>query len=213
MPVTLNSTPGDPNANTFATLAYLKAYIPTRLPQVAWAVAALATGSAGDDTLSYALIAAARELRACFRWNGTIAVAGQALSFPRVGLLTRNGEALPSNGTGCLPTDLLDAQSEWALQLGASDLLSDNDAVKKGVLGVKAGSVGVNFQAVADTLESADTFNRKNRAAMSYVSGVVPDEVRRLLVPGWYREASIRRSAVIGFGGGHHNHGRYYSWR
>lgn len=208
MSVILTSTPGAANANTFATLTYFKAYIPTRLPAVPWAVAALSAGSAGDDILSNALIAAARELRSCFRWNGVIAVAGQSLPFPRVGLLTRNGEALPSSGTESLAPDLLDAQCEWALQLGTADRLSDNDALAKGVSSVKAGSVGVSFQSVGDTLEAADTLLRRNRADMTYVSGVVPDEVRRLLVPGWYKEASVRRSAAIGFAGGS-KQGRY----
>jgi hypothetical protein len=202
VPVTLNSTPGDPAANTFATLAYFKAFIPTRLPGVPWAVAALAAGSAGDDTLSNALIAAARELKACFRWNGVAANSGQALPFPRIGLRTRNGETLPSSGTESLPTDLLDAQCEWALQLGAGDRLSDNDALAKGVSSVKAGSVEVAFQSISDALESVDTALRRARSDMAYVSGAVPDEVRRLLVPGWYKEASVKRSALIGFAGG-----------
>lgn len=211
MPVTLISTPGATNANTFAGLAYFKAYIATRLPAVPWVVAALSAGSAGDDTLSNALIAAARELRSCFHWNGIIAVSGQSLPFPRVGLLTRNGEPLPSTGTESLAPDLLDAQCEWALQLGAGDRLSDNDALAKGVSSVKAGNVGVSFQSVGSNLETADTLLRRNRADMAYVSGAVPDEVRRLLVPGWYREASVRRTAVIGFGGGN-RYGRYYPW-
>src|SRR6478609_1155881 len=198
MSVTLISTPGATDANTFASLAYFKTYIATRLPAVPWAVAALSVGSAGDDVLSNALIAAARELRSCFRWNGVIAVSGQALPFPRVGLLTRNNEPLPSSGAESLASDLLDAQCEWALQLGAGDRLSDNDALAKGVSSVKAGSVGVSFQSVSDTLEAVDTLLRRNRADMTYVSGVVPDEVRRLLVPGWYREASVRRTALIG---------------
>lgn len=202
MAVTLVSTPGAANANTFADLAYFKAYIPTRLPAVPWAVAALAAGSAGDNILSNALIAAARELRACFRWNGVIALPGQSLPFPRVGLLTRNGEPLPSSGAGSLASDLLDAQCEWALQLGAGDRLGDNDALAKGVSSVKAGSVEVAFQSVSDSLEAIDTALRRGRSSMAYVSGAVPDEVRRLLVPGWYKEASVRRGAMIGFAGG-----------
>lgn len=210
MPVTLISTPGAADANTFANLAYFKAYIPTRLPQVAWAVAALSAGSAGDDLLSNALIAAARELKACFRWNGVIANSGQALPFPRVGLLTRNGEPLPSSGDGCLSADLLDAQCEWALQLGAGDRLGDNDALAKGVSSVKAGSVEVAFQSVSDSLEAVDTALRRARSDMAYVSGAVPDEVRRLLVPGWYKEASVRRPALIGFAGGSRRH--WHGW-
>jgi len=209
VPVSLIPDPGATNANTFADLAYLKAYIPTRLPQVAWAVAALSAGTPGDDLLSNALIAAARELRACFRWNGVIANSGQALPFPRVGLLTRNGEPLPSSGDGCLPTDLLDAQCEWALQLGAGDRLGDNDALAKGVSSVKAGSVEVAFQGVSDSLEAVDTALRRARSDMAYMTGAVPDEVRRLLVPGWYKEASVRRGALIAFGGGRR---RSYTW-
>lgn len=208
MPVVLISTPGAADANTFADLAYFKAYIPTRLPQLPWAVAALVAGSPGDDLLSNALIAAARELRACFRWNGVIANSGQALPFPRVGLLTRNGEPLPSNGNESIAADLKDAQCEWALQLGAGDRLGDNDALAKGVSSVKAGSVEVAFQSISDSLEAVDTALRRSRSDMAYMSGAVPDEVRRLLVPGWYREASVRCQALIGFAGGSRRH--YY---
>lgn len=184
----LVATAGAANADTYATLAELEAYAAARLPALSWF--ALAT----DPQKEAALAAAARELDACFDWTGAAVDDVQALTWPRSGMLSRNGFVL---GTDVIPVDLKNAQCEMALQLGASNRLGDNDPLRKGITSIKAGSVALTFSDIRGhargSAESAQVGVRLAQSDLNYVSDVVPDEVRRLLVPSWFVQADIQQ--------------------
>jgi hypothetical protein len=103
-------------------------------------------------------------------WQGSAASETQALAFPRVGLLTRTGAALPSNVN---PADLKNAQSEFARQLLESNRLEDNDAIRQGITELKVGSIGLKFR--DDFSWDRDT------------PPVISDAVLALLVPTWWK--------------------------
>jgi|SRR6185436_7470083 len=185
-------TPGAADANSFATLDEFNAYHATRIPALPW----LATAT--DAQKEAVLIMGARLLGTCFTWRGSAVDDVQALVFPRSGLLTRNGFALPTSGAASIAIDLKNAQCEWAGQIGATDLISDDSAAQSNVLAVKAGSVGVTFQQVnTSTQESVDMILRRMTSEFAYLSKEVPGEVRRLLVPSWYKQPSILRPALL----------------
>jgi hypothetical protein len=193
----LVETPGAEDANTYATLAEFVAYAASRLPVLSWFTAAT------DAQKEAALMAAARELDACFDWTGAAVDSVQALTWPRSGMLNRNGFAI---ATTAIPRDLKNAQCEMALQLGASDRLGDNSAFKKGVTSLKAGSVALTFSDVqgsqASSVEAADIAIRKMQSDLNYASNVVPDEVRRLLVPSWFNQNNVSLPPLFeSFGG------------
>lgn len=188
----LVTTPGAADANSFATLDEFKAYTATRIPALSW----LATAT--DPQMEAVLIMGARLLGTCFDWRGTAVDATQALVFPRAGLLTRNGFTLASSGADSIAIDLKNAQCEWAAQIGATDLVSDNSAALQGVSKVKAGSVEVEFQKTdSSTTESVDILLRRMGSQFAYLSNEVPGEVRRLLVPSWYKQPSIKRRLLL----------------
>jgi hypothetical protein len=186
---TLDTTVGGANANSYASLDEFKAYISTRLPVAAW------TTGATDDQLTVALEFGAKLLDACFAWTGAAVDDVQALAWPRSGMSSRNGFPI---ATTIIPQQLKDAQCEFAVQLGNGDLLSDNDAKKKGISGVKAGSVSVSFQTIdTATAESVDILIRQMGSDLLYVSDTVPQAVRMLLVSSWFAQPSIKRPVLI----------------
>jgi hypothetical protein len=191
MPVTLVTTPGAPDANSYASLDEARAYIATRFPQVT---------DPGDDVLSAWLVAGTRETDASFAWTGTAANADvQALDWPRAGMLNKRGGVIAIN---VVPLELKNAATEFGVQLGAGDRISDNDVLKKGITGIKAGSVELRFSDVqggkAASYEGGEVLVRKEQSDMRYVGDAVPNEVRRLLVPGWYDEADIQGNIIFG---------------
>lgn len=192
----LVETPGSATADTYATLAEFEAYAANRLPALAWFAAA------ADTVKEAALRAAARELDAAFDWTGAAVDAVQALTWPRSGMLTRNGFAIAST---VIPVPLKQAQCEFALQIGASDRLGDNDSLKKGITSLKAGSVALTFSdAIGNkgaNYDSADIAIRRQQSDLNYVSDVVPDEVRRLLVGSWFTQNSVKQPIVFFAGG------------
>ncbi len=99
---------------------------------------------------------------------------------------------------------LKNAQCEFALQIGAGDLLSDLDQLKQSVSSIKAGSVQIGFQPMDKAhIESMDIFVRRQGGKFNAVSAVVPDEVRRLLVPSWFKMPEVRRRAHFSVGRSH----------
>jgi hypothetical protein len=184
--MSLTATPGSASADTFATLAEFETYAANRLPAVSW------FATASDPRKEAALRAACRSLEACFDWTGAAVDATQNLTWPRVGMVNRNGFAIP---TTVIPQALKDAQCEFALQLGASDRLGNNDPLDKGITSLKAGSVALTFSDVKGhqassnmPTEAVDVEIRRKQSDLNYVSNVVPDEVRRLLVASWFNQ-------------------------
>jgi len=184
----LDPTVGGANANTYATLAEFNDYAAVRVPQLAWFIAA------SDAEKEAALQAATRALDAYFIWLGTAVDATQALTWPRSGLVSRNGFAI---ATTAIPRDLKEAQCEFAMQLGSGDRLSDNSAQKKGITSLKAGDVALSFAEAQgnSSYETADVTIRKAQSDLAYLAA--PDEVRRLLVPSWFKQGSVKRPFVF----------------
>lgn len=188
---TLDTTVGGADANSWATVDEFKAYRETRYPQNANAIAAV------DAAIIAALIVACRNVNENFDWTGAAVDATQGLTWPRSGMLTRNGFAI---STTTIPKELKDAQCETAYQILAGiDLVSDNAAAQQNVLGVKAGSVSVQFQQTnTSTSEAVDLLLRRMTSEFNYLSNAVPGEVRRMLVPSWYEQPTIVRPIMFG---------------
>lgn len=193
----LVTTPGSATADSYADLTYANQYASERrIPVVTWWT------TATDAQKEAALRAAAILLDRLFDWTGAAVDAVQARVWPRDGMATRQGFSI---GTTTIPSDLKDAQCEFALQLGAADRMSDNDALKQGITSVKAGSVAVSFGTAGINVSdpaSLDAQLRLMTSELSYLAKVVPDAVRWLLTPSWINENTIMRPILIeSFGG------------
>jgi hypothetical protein len=153
----LNAIPGDPEANSFLTLERAEELALEHPFASAWN--AIAT----DAQKEALLILASRTLnyRTCFL--GTATNEGQALKFPRTGLLDGNGYALD---TDIIPLEIELATFELALSLAASNVTLESDIAILGLTRVKAGPIDLGF---------------KNDITMRSI----PEHVRLLLVPSW----------------------------
>jgi hypothetical protein len=184
MPLTLVTTVGAADANSYATVDEADAYNLSRVFATDWA-------DLDTDVKLAALMSAARLLDDAFVWTGTAVDAVQALTWPRVGMLTRNGFAI---GTTTIPTELKNAQSVLARQLNAADRLADSDAEKQGISSLRAGSVAVTFkQTSGSTLELQDADLRRLEPELAWASRAVPDAVRLMLVPSWYVREQLQQ--------------------
>lgn len=177
MPV-LDSTVGGPNANTWADLAFYKAYIDTRTPQPTWADAAKA--GTIDEELSRDLISSCRLMSAGFVWTSTATDPNQALPWPQKSQLDRNGNAIPDNVN---PVDLKIAQCELAVQLhDATISLTTPDYVREGLKSVASGEEKVEFQPISNNF----TNNVLNTLPENRFLSLIPGIVSIYLVPSWY---------------------------
>jgi len=177
MPVTINATPADPNANSYETHDEANAYFESRLPIVPpW----LASGEVA------ALVMATRVLDAGLRpqrlfvpasaghdayyrvrrtWSGLPATTTQRLAWPRVGMKDQNGNAIPDT---VIPYALKEAQSELAGQLLKGDRTLDNDIIVQGITSLRAGPVSLSFK------------------DSGLFAQVIPDAVWDLMPPSWF---------------------------
>ncbi len=176
MSLVIVATPGAADANSYLTLVEAQAYFESRLPLPEWDDA---------DSQDALLVMATRVIEALFSpsrklvrvappnqsyyitrptWTGSPATATQALAWPRLGMLDRNGNAI---AVTVVPQVLKEATAELAGQLAKGDRTADNDAAVQGITSIKAGSVALTFKSDALT------------------SNVIPDFVLNLLVPSW----------------------------
>lgn len=164
----LITTPAGASSNSYATLLEAEAYAETHLYASGW-------NAASDDAKEQALLMATRLLDGMQRaWTGTATTDTQALGWPRLGMLSRNGFAIAS---GEIPVALKNAQAEYARQLVGSDLTETSDVVAQGITSVKAGPVAVSFRG-----QEQEHGALARRWALEFQ---VPDAVIALLVPSW----------------------------
>lgn len=186
-------TPGAADADSYATLAEANTYNASRPFTTSWS-------DATDPEKEAALKEAARLLDAVFRWTGAAVDAVQALAWPRSGMATRNGFAIPTTGSDSIPKALKDAQSEFARRLIDADITEDNEAEKQNIESIKAGSVAIKFKNNAsnsNTVQLRDADIIRLGPDFDYLSRMVPDAVRVLIPPSWYTRATISRGLLF----------------
>lgn len=179
MPLTIVTTPGDANANSYASVTEATAFNAGRPFGGAWA-------SADAETQKAALIWSTILLDASFQWTGSAVTDTQALMWPRNGMLTRKGFAIDPT---TIPTDLKNAQCEWARRLIEGDMAGDNVPFKIGLQEVKAGPVDLKFQLpgqVSNTVDLRNADIQLKDPIFAYLQKWVPDVLLAMLVPSWW---------------------------
>ena len=181
--VTIITTPGAADANSYVTVSGAASYHAARLYSDLW-------NDADPDDQAAALVMAAKFLDAMpGAWTGTATSSGQVLGWPRIGMLNRNGFPIAS---GEIPTALKDAQSEFARQLLGSDLTETNAIVAQGINSLSAGPVSLSFQQSQKEYLALRQKDAQN--------AIIPDAVRMLLVPSWLgdpRDEEAKYSGLI----------------
>lgn len=187
MPIEIKSTPGAADSNSFASRDEINTILAERIPfDPAWET----TGDEAARKIITARMLIEREFSGRKRlvrekdkdpyyivgreWTGDIATLTQALSWGRVGMYDRYGRAIED---GSIPWDLKVAQAEVAGQLHVDRSL-DNDIIAQGIIGVKAGSVELEFRDDMDF-------------SLSYI---LPQSVFDIIPPSWYAEERIENA-------------------
>jgi len=193
---TIDATPAGASANSYITLQEFKDYIATK-SHVSAAVAA-----ASDAVLTVAAIEGTRAINAYFVWTGIPTTDAQALPWPMQGQVNRNGRAI---GTMILPVELKNATAEFSLQMIDEDRTEDDAIRKFGLTGLGAGPVNLRFSdsgAKGSSIDLRDADNLETGPEYQWKSAAVPDLVRQLLVPSWYKRPMVRRPFVLEAMGG-----------
>lgn len=133
------TTVGSASANSYCSIADGTSYHETHLYADDWT-------DSDDDSRCRALQMATRLLDAWFDWDGTAVDSTQALLWPRVGATTPAGYQQASDA---IPTRIVQATAELARQLITSDRTTDSDTGTQGITSLTAGSVSLEFRAVA----------------------------------------------------------------
>ena len=187
MAITIVSTPGAANANSFATQAEINTILAERIPlNPVWPT----TGDEAIRRIITARYLIEREFSGRKRlvrpkakdggnpyyiigrvWTGTIASDTQALSWGRIGMVDRYGRAIPD---GDIPWDLKVAQAEVAGLL-STDRSLDNDIIIQGITKIKASSVELTFR---DDLDFSSSYT-------------LPQSVFDIIPSSWYTEERI----------------------
>jgi hypothetical protein len=139
MALTVITTPGAANANSYASVVEGDAYHES-MPAAhitPWTDADPAAKGA-------ALVMATRVLDGQTRWAGEAANSGQALLWPRIGLLDHL--RLNSLGSGVVPQQIKNATIELARHLLVSNRTLDSDVEAQGIKAFSAGPVSFTFR-------------------------------------------------------------------
>lgn len=160
MSISIIATPGDPNANAFATETQAIARAATRLNLSGWITV---TGTACTETEKAALIEAQRELNV-LRYKGYRVTTQQALAFPRFEV--PNPEIAYATSIGfydptVIPQILIDANIELAfefLKAGATDIAAIDAGI--GIIRETIGPLSTEWAAPSQRAQSLARFPR-----------------------------------------------------
>ena len=120
--------------NTYITAANAEIYLGDSIRYATWS-------ALSEAYKEQALISAARMLSRQ-KWQGTPNVEGQALSFPRSGLVDREGVTIPEEE---VPTDVINAQCELAIALVAKASIETTTDSSSNLKTAKAGSTSIEY--------------------------------------------------------------------
>lgn len=189
MSITIVTTPGAIDANSYATVAEATVFNAGRPQGSAWV-------NADEDTQIAALLWSCILLDADFVWTGAAtAIDTQALCWPRLSMVNRNGGTIASDA---IPQQLKNAQSEWARQLISNDLAATNDALKQSLQSIKAGPVELVFASQnSSSLDIKRADLQLKGPEFAWLSKSVPDVVPMLLVPSWYVRETIGQPFIF----------------
>lgn len=138
--MTLIATAGAADQNSFVSLVEFDEFLTTKLRKPV-----AVTGAYVIDREA-ALIWATR-LVSTLCWTGSGSTDTQALVWPRTGMLYKTGFAVAIDA---IPADLKNATMEMAYLLLVGDPITPASAIFKGISKIKAGSVELQFQKLAD---------------------------------------------------------------
>jgi hypothetical protein len=190
MPIVLDATPGSATANTYADVTWADAYNIQRPFSTGW------TEDADPDAKASALVQATAILDATFPWTGSATDAVQALAWPRIGMVSRNGFPIPSN---VIPRELKNATAEFARQLLISDRSGDNEAVRSGIHTLRAGPVSLGWQIPqkSSSVDMRDADVIQEGPDFYWMNQVVPTVVRMLIPGSWYTRETVSQPIVF----------------
>jgi hypothetical protein len=172
--VALKTDVGAIDADSYASLAEGDAFAASHLYAAAWIALADASQEAALRMARVILDASPKA------WTGSQATQTQALRWPRIGMLTRDGVAIPSNVN---PEDLKRAQWELARQLALADRTADNSIINQGITSLSAGSVSLSF---ADASVNNSLLVTRSIRELNALAAVLPDAVKFLIPPSWF---------------------------
>lgn len=120
--------------NSYITLANANTYMSATLQAAVWSALA-------DATKEAALISAARMIDRQ-AWQGSKTDSGQAMAWPRSGLVDKDGNEVSS---ASVPQQVIDAQCELALALSQDSSIQSNTSSSQNIKRVQAGSASVEY--------------------------------------------------------------------
>jgi hypothetical protein len=154
---TLIATPGAADANSYLTLARAAEILSMHYYGSSWT-------SLSDEQQETALMMGTMFFDSEFEWLGTASFPGQALAFPRLGLLRRNGQVVDG---AAIPSEVEFALANFALLLTQRNLAAINTVAARGITELQAGPVKLKFQE-------------------GFEATVVPAIVTRFIPKSWY---------------------------
>lgn len=175
----LTVTPGDPNANGYADVAYITAYLSGRgVMATLWDAVEDKEFAAARAALMIDVMLSPRRVQDIDRqltliyptWTGAPASATQAMAWPRTGMTNRNGVPILST---VIPIELQSAVAELAGVSAGKDLTLDNATALKGIKTLGVGPINFGFKDNVMTTK------------------VLPDFVTFLLVPSWMTDTDV----------------------
>jgi hypothetical protein len=135
---TVITSPGDPTANSYVSVAEADFYHTTRLHVELW------TGSTVTTAIKEAaVIMATRTLDLLYEWYSRPTYLTQALQWPRIGML--DFLQLSILGEGVIPSQLKNATAEFARQLIGEDRTEDSEIEAQKIRSLDAGPISISF--------------------------------------------------------------------
>lgn len=137
MALTVVTTPGASNANSYASVVEGDAYHDGHAHAADWTGATTAQKGA-------ALVMATRLLDVMWCWENWPSATTQALQWPRQGMLDVLGLSIIASTV--IPQRLKDATAEYARQILAADRSADNQVETQGLTDLSVGSISLSFR-------------------------------------------------------------------